>query len=155
MTYPVFLLLTVLTLLLIVAAVGDWRARIIENRLNLAIALCALPWWLANGESLWPDVALHITIATVTFLVFATMFAMGAMGGGDVKMIAALALWFPLTSFVTLLVPMALAGALITVAMIIRQKWLKLQGKPEVPYGIAIAAGGLWTVGARIFQTIS
>ncbi len=154
MAYSIFLLLGTLTVLLLVAAVGDWRTRTIENWLNLAIALGAIPWWLANGESLWPDVALHLGMATITFVLFAAMFAMGAIGGGDVKLIAALALWFPITLFFTLLVTMSLVGGLLTVAMIIRQKRLNLEGQPEVPYGIAIAAGGLWTVGVTVVQTI-
>ncbi len=146
-----FLLLGVLAVLLIIAAIGDWRSRTIENWLNLAIALGAPLWWFANGEALWPDVACHIAIAAVAFLAFFGLFAVNAMGGGDVKLIAALALWFPLVPFVSLLTVMAILGGVLTVAMVIRQNRLKLPGRPEVPYGIAIALGGLWTV----FRTIS
>jgi prepilin peptidase CpaA len=149
------ILLGALALALIVAAVGDWRSRTIENWLNLGIALGAPLWWLANGESLWPDAAIHLLIATVAFGVFTGMFAIGAMGGGDVKLITALALWFPLVPFVTLLAAMAIVGGILTVGMVIRQNRLKLPGRPEVPYGIAIAAGGLWTVWGTVFRTIS
>ncbi len=150
-----FTLLGALALLLLVAAVGDWRSRTIENWLNFAIALGAPLWWFANGESLWPDVAIHIAIAVVAFAAFTAMFAIGAMGGGDVKLITALALWFPLVPFVTLLTTMAIVGGVLTVVMVVRQQRLKLDGRPEVPYGIAIAAGGLWTVGQTAFRTIS
>lgn len=150
-----FILLGALTLLLLVAAVGDWRTRTIENWLNLIIALGAPLWWWANGEGLWPNVAIHFAIAAVAFVAFTAMFAIGAMGGGDVKLITALALWFPLVPFVMLLTAMALVGGVLTVAMVIRQNRLNLEGRPEVPYGIAIAAGGLWTVGNTVFRTIS
>jgi prepilin peptidase CpaA len=150
-----FILLGALTLALVVAAIGDWRSRTIENWLNLAIAMGAPLWWLANGETLWPDVAIHFAIAAVAFVVFTAMFAIGAMGGGDVKLITALALWFPLIPFVALLTTMAIVGGVLTVVMVIRQNRLKLPGRPEVPYGIAIAAGGLWTVGGTVFRTIS
>lgn len=145
------ILLVALAALLVVAAIGDWRSRIIENWLNLVIALGAPLWWIANGESLWPDVATHLAIAAIAFAAFTAMFALGVMGGGDVKLITALALWFPLVPFVLLLQAMAIVGGLLTVAMLVRHKRLKLPDKPEVPYGIAIAVGGLWT----IFRTIS
>jgi prepilin peptidase CpaA len=145
------ILLGALALALIVAAIGDWRSRTIENWLNLGIALGAPLWWFANGESLWPDVAIHLAIAAIAFAVFTGMFAIGAMGGGDVKLITALALWFPLVPFITLLTTMAIVGGVLTIAMVIRQHKLDLPGRPEVPYGIAIAVGGLWTV----FRTIS
>lgn len=148
-------LLGALALLLLVAAVGDWRSRTIENWLNLAIAIGAPLWWWANGENLWPDVALHFAVASVGFAFFTLMFAIGQMGGGDVKLATALALWFPLVPFIVLLQVMAVAGGLLTLAMMLRQKLMRIPGRPEVPYGIAIAAGGLWTVAGTVFRTIS
>jgi len=132
------------TLLLIVAAVGDLRSRTIPNWLTGAVALLAIGWWWANGWALWPDVALRIGIALIVFLLFAIAFAMGAMGGGDVKLIAALALWLPLAPLAQMLLIMALAGGALTLVMIARRRWLRAEGSSEVPYGVAIAAGGLW-----------
>ncbi len=149
-----FILLAALAIGLVIAAIDDWRRRTIENWLNLAIALAAPLWWLANGEALWPDVATHFAIAAATFAFFTAMFALNAMGGGDVKLLTALALWFPLVPFVSLLTVMAIVGGVLTILMVIRQKWLRLPGRPQVPYGIAIAIGGLWTV-FNIFRTIS
>jgi len=150
-----FILLGALALLLVVVAIGDWRSRTIENWLNLVIASGAPLWWWASGESIWPDVAIHFAIAGAGFAFFTLMFALGQMGGGDVKLATALALWFPLVPFIVLLQVMALSGGLLTVAMILRQKLKKIPGRPEVPYGIAIATGGLWTVGHTVFRTIS
>ncbi len=150
-----FILLGTLACLLVVAAIGDWRNRTIENWLNLVIALGAPLWWSANSEAMWPDIVWHLAIAVVVFVVFTGMFAINAMGGGDVKLITALALWFPLVPFVNLLTIMAIAGGVLTILMVVRQNRLRLPGRPEVPYGIAIALAGLWTVIQTMFRTIS
>ena len=55
----------------------------------------AIPFWWAIGLPLWPDVAIQVGVAALVFGLFAIAFAMGAMGGGDVKLIGALALWLP------------------------------------------------------------
>ncbi|WP_293882206.1 prepilin peptidase [Sphingomonas sp.] len=145
------ILLTALAVVLVIAAIGDWRTRTISNWLNLAIAVGAPLWWLLNGYDLWPDVAIVFAQAVITFAIFAGMFALGAMGGGDVKMITALALWFTPIQFFNLLTVMAILGGLLTVAMLIRHKIQKSEGRPEIPYGIAIAFAALW----EISQTIS
>ena len=54
------------------------------------------------------------------FALFAIAFRFGAMGGGDVKMAAALALWLPLAGVVKLLVIMSIAGGVLTLAMLVR-----------------------------------
>lgn len=144
-------LLAALAVLLIIASVTDWRTRTIDNWLNLTIAIGAPLWWWANGFSLWPDIAIIIAQAVIAFGIFAAMFALGAMGGGDVKMIAALALWFPPLQFLHLITVMAIAGGLLTLMMLIYHRMHKFEGRPEIPYGIAIAFAGLWEVS----QTIS
>ena len=143
-------LLAALAALLLVAAIGDWRTRTIENWLNGAIALGApVSWWL-HGYTLWPDVVLQVALAATVFAIFAGLFALGAMGGGDVKLIAALALWFPLVPFVQLLTVMAIAGGLLTIIMLVRQRMTRTPGRPEIPYGIAIALAGLWSISRTI-----
>jgi len=65
------------------------------------------------------------------------------MGGGDVKLTAALALWFPPLSTVKFLILMSLAGGVLTLVILAVHRAKKLQGRPEIPYGVAIAFGGL------------
>jgi prepilin peptidase CpaA len=137
---------------LVWACVGDWRSRTITNRLNLAIALGAIPFWWASGLSLWPEVALQIALALGVFALFALAFRLGMMGGGDVKLVAALALWLPLPALAKLLVVMSLAGGVLTLAMIILHRRAKAEGQLEIPYGIAIAVGGFWVIGERILN---
>lgn len=134
-------LIAALAALLLSAGLQDVRTREIANWKNGAIAALAPLWWWASGLGLWPDVAVQIAAAVAAFGLFAIAFQLGMMGGGDVKMITALALWFPLPAFAKLLVVMSIAGGLITVAMLIA-RWGR-KGQVEVPYGVAIAMAGL------------
>ena len=143
------LLLFVLVALLLAACAFDLRSRTIPNGLNLAIALLALPFWWATGLALWPDVAVQIAVGTLVFALFAGLFAVGAMGGGDVKLVAALALWLPWQAVIVLLVVMSLAGGVLTLAMVARKRIARHEGALEIPYGVAIAFGGLWLIGQR------
>ena len=139
-------LMAILGLLMIAAAISDVRSRTISNELNAAMALLAIPFWIASGLALWPDVPLQFSAAFAVFLVFAGLFAIGAMGGGDVKMIGAVMLWIPLPLFMPTLMVMAIGGGILSAAMLIHMK-LRPSDKPvEVPYGVAIAAAGLWAL---------
>ncbi|WP_332820273.1 A24 family peptidase [Sphingopyxis sp.] len=139
-------LMALLGLLMIAAAISDLRSRTISNELNAAMALLAIPFWIASGLSPWPDVPIQFGAAFAVFLVFAGLFAIGAMGGGDVKMIGAVMLWTPLPLFMPMLMVMAVGGGILSAVMLIHMK-LRPSDKPvEVPYGVAIAAAGLWAL---------
>ncbi|MGP1354656.1 MAG: A24 family peptidase [Parasphingopyxis sp.] len=131
---------------LLYAAYGDWLRRDIPNKLNAAIALTAPLYWWAAGFALWPEIAIIVGLALALFILFTGAFAIGAMGGGDVKMIGALALWMTPMQLPIMLVVMAIAGGILTTVMLIYHRLRKKPEKPEVPYGIAIAIGGLWVV---------
>ena len=147
-----WLLIGLLALALAAAAIGDWRSRIIPNWLNGAIALLAVPFWWASGLSFWPEVALQVAVAAGVFGLFAIAFHLGAMGGGDVKMVAALALWLPPVAVLQLLVVMSIAGGVLTLAMLIPHRVAKAGGSPEIPYGMAIAFAGFWLIGERFLN---
>ncbi|MEI4507779.1 prepilin peptidase [Sphingopyxis sp. CCNWLW253] len=139
-------LMAILGLLMVAAAISDVRSRTISNELNAAMALLAIPFWIASGFALWPDMPLQFGASFAVFLVFAGLFAIGAMGGGDVKMIGAVMLWIPLPLFMPTLMVMAIGGGILSAAMLIHMK-LRPSDKPvEVPYGVAIAAAGLWAL---------
>lgn len=146
------MLVAVLAVMLVVAAIGDLRTRTIPNRLNLAIALCAIPFWWYSDLPLWPDIAARIGIALLLFALFACLFAIGAMGGGDVKLIAALALWLAPGAVLKMLVIMSIAGGVLTLVMLIRHRWPKSRSELEIPYGVAIAFGGMWLIGEPILN---
>ncbi|HWJ70012.1 MAG TPA: prepilin peptidase [Sphingobium sp.] len=149
------LLIATLALLLLWGAVTDLRRRTISNRLNLVIALLAPLWWWANGLVLYPDIALQLGLALAVFALFAALFALGMMGGGDVKLLGALALWLPPEAMLALLVIMALAGGGVTIATVAHHRLFRREGRPEIPYGVAIAFAGLWVLGERYFNPLS
>jgi prepilin peptidase CpaA len=142
-----------LAVLLLMAAWTDIKTRTISNELNAAIALFAVVFWFIAGESLWPDVAIRIGVAIAIFVVFALLFAVKMIGGGDVKMITALALWLPFKALVSMLMVMALAGGVMAIFLLIRQKFQPNAERPEIPYGVAIAIGGLWVIANGLLTT--
>lgn len=137
------LLLLVLATLLVVAAVIDVRTFTISNRLNLTIALLAPVYWLAVPLSFWPEVPIQIAGALIVFLLLAATFYAGMMGGGDVKLAAAIALWFPPGLTIKFLVLMSIAGGVLTVGLLVWHRARRREGRPEIPYGVAIAFGAL------------
>ncbi|MET4896334.1 prepilin peptidase [Sphingomonadaceae bacterium jetA1] len=147
-------LICALGLLLLSAGIEDARTREIADRKNIAIALIAPLWWWSSGWALWPDIAIQIALGIGLFLLFALAFRVGMMGGGDVKMIAALALWLPPQPLMRMLLLMSLAGGAVTVAMLIDQRVARARrsGPIEVPYGVAIAIAGLLLLREPIFN---
>ena len=137
-----------LALALLVAAFTDIRRRQIDNWLNAGIALAAPVFWWASGLTLWPGVALQLALALAVFVVLAGLFAIRAMGGGDVKLLTALALWLPALLFARLLIVMALAGGVLTLALGAWHVARRQKDKLKIPYGVAIALAGLWTIGS-------
>ena len=111
-----YALLAGLATALIVAAVTDLRSRTIANRLNLAIALAAPLYWLAVGYG-WVDIVFMLAQTALTFVFCVALFAARQMGGGDVKLLTALALWFPPLAFFELVFMMAVLGGGASVAM--------------------------------------
>jgi prepilin peptidase CpaA len=132
-----------LAALLVVAAVIDVRTFTISNRLTLAVALLAPLYWLSIALAPWPGVAIQIAVAAVVFLLLAGAFYAGMMGGGDVKLAAALALWFPPAATIKFIVLMSLAGGVLTLGLVIWHRAKRREGRPEIPYGVAIAVGAL------------
>ena len=142
----VYGLVGALAIALVVAAFTDIRRRQIDNWLNAAVALGAPLFWWASGLSLWPGVALQLGLALAAFAVLAGLFAVRAMGGGDVKLLTALALWMPAVLFLRLLIVMSLLGGVLTIALGLWHVTRRSKQKLKIPYGVAIALAGLWTI---------
>ena len=145
-------LASILLLLLLLAALEDlWRLQI-EDWLSVGVALGAFISLAVDGPAvgLWQNLLLFALVLGIgTFL-----FRRGWMGGGDVKLLAACALWFDLGQGWKMLVAVAIAGGIESVLIMIlrplpwsescrrRVEWLRKDG--DLPYGVAIAAGMLW-----------
>src|SRR3546814_17120738 len=97
--FPYTTLFRSLAIALLFAAFTDIRERKIANWLNAGIALAAPLFWWSDNLALWPDVAMQLGVAVTAFVVLAGLFALKMMGGGDVKLLTALALWIEPTWF--------------------------------------------------------
>ena len=150
------LLLGALALLLVAAGIEDIRFRTIANAKTATIALAAPFWWWTSGMALWPDIAVQIGCAALVFALFVGVFALGMMGGGDVKLIGALALWLPLLPLLRMLVLMSLLGGVLTVLMLLEKKVRGGAGRGpiEVPYGVAITLSALIVLSEPILNRI-
>ncbi len=146
------------------AAVWDWRARVIPNWLTLsallvALGLAALPGGIDLVASL-EGAALGLGFGFV-------LFVLGALGGGDAKLFAAVGAFLGPLSFLYALLAVILVGgamalvavvrkgalratlgnmglivlSLVTFGLAGRRVTLSSEGAIAVPYGIAIAIG--------------
>ncbi|WP_353203954.1 prepilin peptidase [Sphingomonas sp.] len=145
-------LLVALAALLVSAGIQDARTREIANWKNAAIAVLAPIWWWANGLMLWPDMATQLGLALIVFALFVAAFQFRWMGGGDVKMIGALALWLPLVPLVWMLIVMSLVGGALTVVLLAERAVRHRTGQIEVPYGVAIAIAALIALSEPLFN---
>ncbi len=144
--FIVYGLVGALAIALLVAAFTDIRRRQIDNWLNAAIALGAPAYWWAAGLSLWPDVAMQVGVAIAAFVLLAGLFALKLMGGGDVKLLSALALWLQPMVFLKLLLMMSLIGGVLTIVFGAWHFTVTRKRDAKIPYGVAIAAAGLITL---------
>lgn len=162
------ILLLTFSLLLICAALSDLLSMKIPNWLSLALITLFIPAaWLSDVSA--AAIGYSFGVAVAVFAVCFLLFVLNVMGGGDAKLLAALALWFGLTpALLVFLVNVAFAGGVLTlVILVIRWKshwvtdrgvWLpaSLTTAKKIPYGIAIAAGALMAMPqAPIFLTPS
>jgi prepilin peptidase CpaA len=132
--------------LFIVAAYGDVKSFRLPNWLVAAIALLALVRLFAIGD---PSVALYTVEASFAVLAIAfVLFALGYIGGGDAKLIAAAALLIGYRDLYSFLVFMCICGAIMSLAAFVTRQ--KTKSRLYVPYGVAIATAGSVTL---FFQT--
>lgn len=142
----------VLGLALAGAGLSDLVRYEIPNSLSLAIIAAFVPMalQLPLATSLW-----HVSAGLVVLALAAAIFTAGTIGGGDVKLLAATALWMGWHNLLPFILLTALAGALIALLLLIlrrlaarlptAERWYGRLLKPGegVPYGLAIAASGL------------
>ena len=162
---PLLLIAILQVGLLLCAAMTDIAARIIPNK------ICALLALLAITRLPFSDPSLTLVVSIVTtallFAILFILYARGYLGGGDVKLLSAMAVGLSFPSLLQLLTAMSLAGGVIALlhlalrrlprptlppvgSSFVRriyatQRWRSLPRAP-LPHGVAIAAGGIWTL---------
>ena len=141
-----------LAIALIYSIYTDIRYRLIFNKITAPIALIAPVYWYATGGISLSEIGIHLLTATIVFVLFAIAFRFGAMGGGDVKLFAALALWWPWLDVVRMILYASILGAIVTIIFVIIHNVKQQDGRARIPYGVAICLSGLWIAGERIFN---
>ncbi|CAA7623948.1 Flp pilus assembly protein, protease CpaA [Magnetospirillum sp. LM-5] len=125
--------------MMLAAAFIDGCSFRLPNPLTAGVALAFLPWALGRFDDPWLLLA-HLAAGLVIMAVAALAFARNILGGGDAKLLAACALWTGFDELSRFLVTTSLAGGVLALAVLC----LRPAGESRrLPYGIAIAAGGL------------
>lgn len=147
-----YALLGGLAIALLVSVYTDLRYRLIFNKITLPVALAAPLYWYATGDYGWQAVGIHLLTAAVVFVVFTIFFHFRMMGGGDVKLFSALALWFTWIEVIRMIFFASLFGGVVTLVFAVMHKMRKQKGPVKIPYGVAIALSGLMLVGEPFFN---
>jgi prepilin peptidase CpaA len=159
------LALTLFAAVMAVAAFEDFRRLVIPNL--LPILLCAAwPAYFSATPSLYGALA-AVGCALAVFLGGAVLFARGYLGGGDVKLLSAAALWAGPADVPTLLLLTAVLGGALALFLLLplggqfAAAARMLLGQPPppaarglampVPYGVAIAAAAVIVVVSPYF----
>ena len=150
-------------LLLVYVAMIDIATRLIRNEICLTLALLGIASQFASPM----QVTESLIVATILLLLLIVIYQRRWIGGGDVKLLVALAIGLPLMGMIQLLTITALAGGVLALVHLMMrllpypklapagssfvrrvyaiERWRNLRHAP-LPYGVAIACGGIWTV---------
>lgn len=124
--------------LLIVATICDLRTREIPDWISIAIALVAVTSSLFG----WLGIGLGLVLVggVVGSAIGIALFYFAKLGGGDVKLIAALGMFVGPVGLLIVLFGMAIAGGVLSLVAIIR-------GERDYAYAPAIVAGFIGYIG--------
>jgi prepilin peptidase CpaA len=155
-------------LVLLYVATMDIATRLIRNEICLALALLGIARQMGTPM----QIAEPLIAAAILFLLLLVIYTRGLIGGGDVKLLVALAIGLPLMGVIQLLTVTALAGGIVALVHLMMrllpsprlapagsslvrrvyavERWRHLRHAP-LPYGVAIACGGIWTIFSQGF----
>ncbi|MGO8918103.1 MAG: prepilin peptidase [Stellaceae bacterium] len=148
---------------LIAAAISDAITYLIPNRYAAAIGLAFVVYAVGKPLPLWLQ---GVEAAALLLAVGVLLFDRGLLGGGDVKLMAAIALWTGFDELPLMLVVTGLAGGALALAHLspLHHLMPARPGAPEgddfrsrlrrpVPFGVAIALGGVCIALTRLTTT--
>lgn len=154
----VALIFVVFPFCMLFAAISDMLSMTIANRVSaLLVATFVLVAPLVGMD--WTTFGLHLGAGFLVLCVTFMLFAIGGMGGGDAKLLAATSVWMGFTPvLLQYLVVASIIGGMLTIAIVVYRKsplalitsqnvFLRhfADEKVGVPYGIALGLGGLLT----------
>lgn len=150
--------------LLVAAGFDFWTYRI-PNVVTASIAVlyfgCTIYFFWGMGIN-WLS---HVGASVAVLAVGLGLFYFNIFGGGDIKLVAAVALWTGFTrELIVFLLAAGLAGGVLTILLLILRNTLSffpipfpaympaaLQARAPVPYGVAVVAGALWVASSIPF----
>ncbi|WP_379061657.1 prepilin peptidase [Mesorhizobium sp. UC22_110] len=152
----VALIFVVFPFCMLFAAVSDMLSMTIANRVSVVLTLTFMAVAPFTGMD-WAAYGLHLATGMLVLCFTFGLFAMGGMGGGDAKLLAATSVWMGFNmNLLQYLVFASLIGGALTLAILVYRKspLASLTGhstflrhfadeKVGVPYGIALGLGGL------------
>ena len=158
-----------------VAAASDLKTRRIPNKLTATALMSAALLHLVGGGG--RGLADSLAAAAIAGGAFVIPFFLGAMGGGDVKLMAAIAAFGGLGRLADLMIATALSGGALALVVALRHGYLRnillrfaqscavmlripvvpppvadSERRIFLPYGVAIAAGSLVTFCMGVMQ---
>jgi prepilin peptidase CpaA len=159
---------TLFPLLMVLAGIGDFLTYRIPNWLSLLVAGLFFPAAFMAGMPL-ETFGWHVLAGFCALVIGFGLFAAGWFGGGDAKLLGAAALWFGWPDSMRFVVYTVLAGGVLALAVgmwsalqVDREVrgWTRFKSifelKPNVPYGVALAAGALLALpGTWLMQSAS
>lgn len=144
--------------LLLCAAWTDVKDLTIPNRFTIGLLVLYPAYVMTASQAVdWPN---SLAIAAGILVLGLILFATNRMGGGDVKLIAATAVWAGPEHALSFMILTALAGGVVSLALLARANYGWIVGLPtigpssalKVPYGVAIATGGLFVAAKLIIN---
>ncbi|MGA7326489.1 MAG: prepilin peptidase [Rhodomicrobium sp.] len=136
-----------LPVLLVWAGAFDLITRSIPNSVALLLAASFFAFAGSAGISA-PQLVTHMICGCTVLAAGFALFYFSLIGGGDAKLLASASCWFGFENIVPFLAAVALAGGVLALICLIlhqlrAQLGLEFEPSPAIPYGAAIAAGGL------------
>src|SRR4051812_38440255 len=150
------LIFVVFPFCMVFAAVSDVLSMTIANRVSVVLVVTFAIIAPLTGMD-WATYGWHFAACFLVLAVTFVMFAIGGMGGGDAKLMAATALWMGLNlNLLGYLVTSSFVGGVLTVAILSYRKspFAEMTGsnmflrhfansQVGVPYAVALGLGGL------------
>ena len=135
--------------LMIVAAWTDALDFKIPNRVIVSLLVLYPAYVMTSAHPIdWP---MALAVSTGILAVGLLLYGTRKLGAGDVKLIAATALWAGPHLALPFVIVTAMAGGVVSLFLFARHSYGWVIGRPPdeksmklVPYGIAIATGGLF-----------
>lgn len=144
------LVLVALSLLLVAAAIEDMAKLRISNIFPMLVMGLFVVWVAMTGweSDIWHNGVMFLAV----FALGSGLFALRWMGGGDVKLLAACALWFDWTAALPWFVYVTVGGGILALLIIAGRRLVPRTAREgsslaifaasgPIPYGVAIALG--------------